>query len=279
MRYFVGLMVRMAIRPACVFLLFLLCFKCIAQKDSLYTDTVIIVQPPVVIKKQVHVSVTDYIKEESSLELGAYYSVNWNLIPTSNTTNSAFHSAGLQARYAIGSLQIAAGLGTLRTRVSYNETYTTVVEATRMDTSYKILDCYWIVDQGQLKYICAADTVLSQVKETSVTSHHLQHQDQVQYVQVPLSVSYQFKTGDWSLSPGVQAIYHKRTSSTDEFWKWKESMWLLGTEIRLGYLFRSHLLTELKVEYKKNLTPLNESEGNKQHWNLLGLGIGLYYRF
>lgn len=280
MLYFVGLMVRMAIRPACIFFLLLLCLPCLAQTDSLYTDTVIIVQPPLVIKKQVHVSVTDYIKEESSIELGAYYSVNWNQSPTSFTTNGAFQSTGIQARYNLGQFQAGLGIGILHTSVNYQQEYTTSSEIViRVDTTFKVLDCYWVVENGQLTYRCAGDTIFNPIKQTITTKHEIKQKESLQYLQLPISLSYVLTKGNYSLAPCLQAIYHKRTTPSNDLWRWEESMWMIGTEVRLGYLFKTHLLAEVKVEYKKNLTTLNASEENRQNWNLLGLGLGIYYRF
>lgn len=279
MLYFVGLMVRMAIRPACIFFLFLLSLKCLAQTDSLYTDTVIIVQPPLVIKKQVHVPVTDYIKEESSIELGAYTSANWNLSPSANTKNGSFYSFGLQVRYNLGNAQVGLGMGTLQTSLASQQDIYTSDTTIRQDSSLQKGDCIFQIMNGELVELCFYDTVVNQVMTVNTSPQTLRQQGNIQYLQIPFSLAYHFKMGKWSLSPCLQAIYQKRVSLQDDFWQWKENSWLMGTEVRLSYLFHSHLLTEIKAEYKRNLTSINSNLAEKQQWNLFGLGIGIYYRF
>lgn len=279
MRYFVGLMVRMAIRHACVFLLFLLCFECIAQKDSLYTDTVIIVQPPLVIKKQVHVSVTDYMREQSSIEIGVSATTSWNLTPSEHTKNGIFYSTSLLMRYGIGQLRMTLSTGFNATSVLYQEqkedvSYSTVTERYIVDQS-----CYYIYPNGIKTWECKYQYEEREKEVATVTPYTVEHKGQITYAYLGLTPSYLFEKENWVLVPGFQFSYHRLLSEKNDFWNWEKNLWMVAAECSIGYRFHPRFLTEIKMSYQTNISPLNMSDTDKQSWNLLGGGLGFFYRF
>jgi len=267
MLYFVGLVVRMALRPACIFFLILFGFECIAQTDSLYTDTVIIVQPPLVIKKQVHVSVTEYIKEESSIELGAYVRVQWNLSQTGGTYTSLFYSSGLQARYNLMPFQMAISIG-FTTATGTEEYQITEVVA---DTVSKSCFDYTLPD-GTKKLSCQYD-----IDYTTEPKTKQRQQDPIMYLHSTLSPSYIYVKKKWRLAPGLRLTYNRFLGANSDL-LWEGNLWMVGTDCKLGYYLHPDLLAEMQLSYDRNVSSINHSQAEQQ-WNLIGLGLGFFYHF
>lgn len=261
---------------------FLVCFTTVlsyAQTDSTYTDTVVIVKPPLIIKREVHVSLSNPKKEESTIDLGVYYNLNKNIAPASQTVAGLIHSTGFQVRYHKGNIEIGTGVGVLNSTIRhdlFSET-TSAVNVTNIikDT----LDCYTIIEPKGVTTICHTKDSLVNEQKTVIGTTVTQKTSLISYLQIPLSLGYTFQLRKWYLTPAFQLIYSRRLKGSSEYNGLKDQLWMAGGQLSLGCKLSTHFQLELKANYQSSLSPVYSSLQNQENWSLLGLGLGAYWRF
>jgi hypothetical protein len=250
-----------------------------AQTDSLYTDTVVIVKPPVVITQQVHVSDPSHPRASSAFDAGIYYSLNKNVAPSSSSVTGMFQTTGFQVRYHQGNLEIGSGLGILTSSMTYT-LHQSVGQGSSLSIHTDTLDCYQQISMtGDTTIVCHTQNDTSWVpkgaKEFSVEKKTTLH-----YLQIPLSIGYTFRKEKWYLTPSVQVIFNKRIGSTNEDLGQKDLIWMAGGQVSVGRSFYEHFLVEIKGQYQQNISSVyTQSPYENNNWNLLGIGLSLYYRF
>lgn len=268
------------IRGLVSFFIFLLSTSfCQAQQDSSYTDTVIVVQPPLVIRQQVHLSVPVYSKKPTSLDIGAYYSIHKNLAPSSEVQADIFHSYGLQLRYHEGKVELGVGAGLLSTQMTYQVPQQRTEQRTVTETVLDTIDCFTIITPGKIEVGCVTqprDTVLQRMVHTNYTT---ENRAQVNYLQIPISLGYTFVKQKWHLTPSFQLIYNKKLGRAIDHLPLKDKLWMAEGQLSIGYAFTSHLQAEAKVSYQTNLSSIYSKDDIQGDWTLLGLGVGLFWRF
>lgn len=252
--------------------------RIVAQQDTLYTDTVIVKKPPVVITRQVHVSEPEGSqKRGTSLEAGLYYGIHQNVAPTSQSVTGIFQTSGIQIRYHTQDIEIGTGIGLLTTSLSSHLLIQTQSQQTTYNIKQDTLDCYVI---GGTKKVCdvQTDTVKEQrtVPEISSTTQKAM----LHYIQVPLSLGYAFHHTTWNFTPSLQLSYNKYLGKQEDIVLMQNQFWLVGGNIGIGKRIGSHFMIEVKGQYQHNLSPVYSDAANpKENWSLFGLIVGCLYRF
>jgi hypothetical protein len=265
-----------------ILFLFLLRALVFAQNDSSYTDTVIIHKAPLIIKQQVFVSVPVYTKRETSLDAGLYYSLNKNVAPSSSSVTGAFQSTGFQVRYHEGNIEIGTGIGILTSSVTYNvqEQSTQQVMATQIVTKIDSQSCSTVIDPWGVVTECNKTYDTSLVLKTVNTPYEVQKKTTLYYLQIPLSIGYIFRKDKWVVTPTLQLMYNKRLGKTNEDLLQKSDVWMAGLQFSIGRVILPNLTLEVKAQYQSNLSAIYSAASFQQdNWKLLGLGLGVYYRF
>lgn len=245
----------------------------IAQKDSVYTDTVLIVKPPLVIEKKVHVSLgtKEPMHLDKSFELGAFYSVATNIAPSPSFQTSAFHSSGLKASILVNNWAFGLGAGLLSSSIKYQPIDSFTIEIIETRKCFPQRDSLGNV----IKLTCIPlDTGYNAIKVNAND-----YKTSITLLQIPFSVGYTFAFKKWKMIPALQLVFLYNIGSRSDFWQWRQSLWMAGAEINLRRQLSDHLSTELKLEYKTTLQSFSENNEFKRHLHLLGLGIGVTYSF
>lgn len=261
------------------FFLFLGAFCCSAQTDTSYTDTVIVRQAPLVIEKSVHVTIAEEPKQYSPLELGVYSMFYQNMGSSHEIKTERLWTMGAEVRYHLQNFQIGLGVGLLSGTASGQVTSNVdqVLQKEKMvkDTS----DCYteWLPGGGTRR-VCNVEDKQVLVDTTVRSSSTYKQQASLQYLQIPLSIGYMFSKNEWHLTPCFQVGYNKNVSKVLHQLPIKDEFWMAGAQLGLGYSITPHLMVELKAQYQSPLSSIYTTEG-LGNWNLLGVGLGIYWHF
>jgi hypothetical protein len=255
-----------------------------AQNDSLYTDTVVIIKPPVIIKQKVHVYVPIKSDTLSFIDAGLYLSLAKDISSSSQAVTGIFLSSGFQVRFHLGNFEVGTGMGIVSSKIIYpSQKHTVLLPAPdKMEVKEKLIQTYHKIDPvtGQLLnyYVYESDT--SYVKQTTEeTSYSKEVTHRLNYLQIPLSVGYSFHRNSGYVTPSGFLMYNRNIKGVEDTLASQKQMWSVGLMLSAGYQINSRLLVEIKMQYQRTLaSPYQDESYKNDHWNLLGIGIGAYIK-
>ncbi len=258
----------------------------IAQKDSLYTDTIVIVKPPLIISQKVHISSPYSSFKPSSLDIGLCYGLYKNSASHGNILSGGVQTMGLQLKAHYEAIEIGFGFGIV------NSNY--ILPSQRMESIFPAPDRLEILKvpldtiemdtvinnrTAQIEKIYyEMDTIVHTGQTYSKITFTQEEKRHLRYIQIPLSLGYTLHAKKWHATPSLQLWYTRLMGAEQAVTMPKHHFWLAGAMFNFARSLHRNILIEFNVRYLHNVTSIYASPSYQQNgWDLIGVGIGLYY--
>lgn len=269
------------------FIFILASLACLAQQDSLYTDTVIVVKDPHIITKQVFITpLKDTSRNANHWQIEAFYLKGSVSVSPENKTTSlndfTSYLFGLQVYRSFRSLEIGVGLSMLNTQFQ-QQTSKKETDNFQKDSSFiRLLDSYVQTVSGKDTTIYITEPADTVLQKTSVRTSTKSGNVAFSYLQIPLSIGYRINIWNERLffTPKAQLIFGLRTQLKTDF---EESMhkfiYNYGFQIDLSYAIFRNVEIEAKANWQSNISRPFYGEEQTPNWTWLAFGLGLGYSF
>ena len=262
--------------------------SCFAQQDSVYTDTVIVIKDPHIIKKQVLATDPVYIKTDSSLKwsLECFFLAGKSdfgqLTEGLTVTRGKSLNAGILLIRNFHHFELGLGIGISSNSFSSTSIKQTGFFASR-DSSYtKVLDSYVQTVNGKDSTI-----YVTEPGDTTINSHltvliQNESKNSFRYLEIPVSLGYRINLykNRLNLIPRVQFILGGLLNHTGQnLGTPKKGIFKCGFQLNLSYDILKHVSLIGKVQWQETLSEIYPEVQKNKVWTTLQYGIGLAIKF
>jgi hypothetical protein len=260
----------------------------IAQQDSLYTDTVIVVKDPIIVKKQViapDIKVSPApTKNPWGLEAFFTYGKPIHISSSDSVKLSPVSSlnVGILLTRKLGNWELGTGILLSSNSFNYQKSKTESYSYAKDSTYNKVLTQY-----TQLYHGVDSTTYIFQKRDTVLTKHQSKTttstgNNSYSYLQIPISIGYRLNLWQHKLFliPRVQFITGIRVKYDDGSFETPQPIVLsYAAQLNIMYAITARINVLLKANWQSNITKVYSYEPQSQNWENIGLGIGFGINF
>ncbi|MBC7391397.1 MAG: hypothetical protein H7329_19510 [Opitutaceae bacterium] len=282
----------MILRIRC-FLVFSLLYTstCFAQQDSVYTDTVIIVKDPHIIKRQVLAAdptnpVYNIIDTSLKWTLESFFLAGKSdfgkLADGLTVIKGNSLNAGILLTRNFKTFELGLGIG-----ISSNSFSSTFIKQTgyftNRDSSYiKVLDSYVQTVDGKDSTFYITEPADTTIRSYSTVFTQHESKNSFSYLEIPISLGYRINLyrNRLNLIPKAQFIWAGLLNHTGEnLGKPKKTILKYGFQLNLSYDIIKHLSVSGKVQLQETLTEIYPDVPESQKWSTVQYGLGMAIKF